>query len=83
VTVHGIGVVSVAGNVITVAIPAALKEAQQAGTDTQQRIRVRPPAVTLPLQSLPFRLQLHAVTASATGVTATGDATDIVLGSAT
>lgn len=74
VSLHGVGLVSVHSNVVTVTV------SQLSGG----RLPKRSPkhlAVSLPLQGLPFRLQLHSVKVASSGMTGTGGATNIVLGS--
>jgi hypothetical protein len=72
VDLHGVGLVSVSGNVVQVSV------GQLSGAPKLPTKKLR---VTLPLQGLPFRLQLTSVTVSSSGLTGSGGATNIVLGS--
>jgi LmeA-like phospholipid-binding len=79
VSLHGVGLVSVSGNVVRVDVS---QFSGSAGPGTpKQPGRARHVSVSLPLQGLPFRLQLISVNVSASGLTGTGSANDIVLGS--
>lgn len=72
VTLNGDGTVSVSDNVLSVSV------AKAAGVSA---LAVRSLRFALPLHGIPFRIDVESVTAGSTGITATGGATNIVLGS--
>jgi hypothetical protein len=74
VTLHGVGLVSVTNNVVTVTV-GQLKGSRTPKGSAQHL------TVSLPLQGLPFRLKLNTVKVDPTGMTGAGGATNIVLGS--
>jgi hypothetical protein len=71
VSLDGVGTVSVTDNVIHV------KVTKIAGVSALASRTLR---FSLPLRGIPFRIVVQSVTASATGLTATGGASNIVLG---
>jgi hypothetical protein len=81
-TLHGVGKLSLSGNVIVAEVtklsgtsggkPVSAKVLKQALTAMR---------VGVPLRSLPFRIRLTSVSISSTGISVTGDAVDVVLGS--
>jgi hypothetical protein len=73
VTLHGVGLVSVNSNVVTVTV------SQLSGARLPKG-GAKHVMVTLPLQGLPFRMQLNSVTVDPAGMTGIGGATNIVLG---
>lgn len=74
VTLHGVGLVSVNNNVVTVT-------ASQLSGGRLPKGSAKHLTVSFPLQGLPFRLQLNTVRVDSTGMTGAGGATNIVLGS--
>lgn len=76
-TLTGSGTPSVAQNVITIDVSPLVPTGSSTST-----VPVRPVPILVPLTGLQFRLRLRSVTVSPGGVTATGVAPDIVLGSA-
>jgi hypothetical protein len=76
VTLHGVGVVSVAHNVVTVTVSHLIGTGGRLPKGSAKHV-----TVSLPLQGLPFRLQLNTVKVDSTGMTGAGGATNIVLGS--
>jgi hypothetical protein len=82
VSLTGTGRVTVVGhNVVNVAITSLKASTKAAGVALSAAIPLRLRHVSIPLPGLPFRFTLTSVTASATGVTASGSATHVVLGS--
>jgi hypothetical protein len=77
-TLRGVGLIGVSSNVVTVAV-SQLAGTGNPGVPKRKGVPARL-RVSLPLQGLPFRLQLNTVTVSSTGMTAVGGATNIVLG---
>jgi LmeA-like phospholipid-binding len=77
VTLHGVGALSVSGNVVKVAL-SHITNAAAGGANFSVVTHVR---LSVPLTGLPFQIQLQKVTVSATGVTVTGDAANVTLGS--
>jgi hypothetical protein len=75
-TLNGIATINVQRNVVGVRV-TKLSGAPQRIVSTL----VTGLGVTLPLQGLPFRIVLASVSVSSAGITATGGATDVVLGS--
>jgi hypothetical protein len=73
VTLHGVGLVSVNNNVVTVTVSKLSGRRSPKGSAKHL-------TVSLPLQGLPFRLQLNTVNVGSAGMTGTGGATNIVLG---
>jgi hypothetical protein len=77
-TLHGVGAVSVSHNIISVRVSKLAGSAVGAGT---RRLLTKELHITLPLQGLPFQIQLKSVSVTQTGVSATGGARHVVLGS--
>lgn len=76
VALHGVGLVAVGGNIVTVNVSQLAATGARLPKGVSKQLKV-----SLPLQGLPFRLQLTSVKVSSSGMTATGGATNIVLGS--
>jgi hypothetical protein len=82
-SLDGVGTVSVSDSVVVVHV-AHLSGAETSGSgaDTQTlRLAVKRLRIAVPLQELPFRMNVTSVAVSPTGLTGTGSATKIVLGS--
>jgi hypothetical protein len=75
VQLRGSGHASVTGNVITLSVTQLTGASKRLATRVLRQLQVR-----VPLQNLQFRMQLHEVTATASGLSATGDAQHVVLG---
>lgn len=73
VTLHGVGVVTVNKNVVRVTVSRLSGGRVPKGS--AKRL-----TVSLPLQGLPFRMQLSTMNVDPAGITGTGGATNIVLG---
>lgn len=78
ISLHGVASVTVSGNVVSVAISQVSQSGLSAATVNQLLSNLH---VRFPLQSLPFEIQLHTVKLDASGITAAGGASHIVLGS--
>jgi hypothetical protein len=78
ISASGIGTATVSSNVIAVHVRqiTAAAGSHAAHLSVAQRVNFR-----LPLSGLPFRITLGSVHATATGIVATGSATNLVLGS--
>jgi len=76
VSLHGVGLVSVSANVVRVDVGQLSGSAGASHKKLPGHV-----SISLPLQGLPFRLQLLSVKVSPSGLTGTGGATNIVLGS--
>lgn len=78
----GTGHVSVRGdNVVAVDITSLKASTSVAGTNLSATVPVRLRHLSIPLSGLPFRFTLSSITVSSTGVTASGSAHHVVLGS--
>jgi hypothetical protein len=77
VSLHGVGTVSVSNNVVTVGV----SHLTGSSSSTVLSLALNRLNVGFPLSGLPFRLHLTSVTVTSSGLSGTGEATDIVLGS--
>jgi LmeA-like phospholipid-binding len=80
VSLHGLGSLTLANNRVTIAI-RSLTPSTGSLAGRPIKVPARLLRVTLPLEGLPFRIRLTSISVSSTGVSATGAASKIVLGS--
>jgi hypothetical protein len=75
-TLSGAATIGVSRNVIGIHVTSLTGAAQSIVSSLLSSL-----GVALPLQQLPFRLALLSVSVNSDGITATGEATQVVLGS--
>jgi hypothetical protein len=79
-TLHANGTISVARNVVTVSVSRLTGLTGKRAAADEVAIR-RNLHIALPLQGLPFQMQLRSVTVTSAGLSGVGEANNVVLGS--
>jgi hypothetical protein len=83
VSLHGLGSVAVANNVVTVGVRNFSGSKSSAGSALSQTLdlALKRLKISFPLTGLPFQLKVRSVTVTPTGLSGTASAANIILGS--